>query len=76
MLVVVGELGLDVVSAARQHALGSLLQRGQEVILSRPGAIASHHVVRLINYTSSGGVGRKRERQETHKERWSVFKVL
>lgn len=45
VLIVVGELGLDVVGAAGQHAFRSLLQRGQEVVLVRPRPIAPHHVV-------------------------------
>ena len=49
VLVVVGELGLDVVGAAGQHALRGLLQRSQEVVLRGPRAVAAHHVVRLIN---------------------------
>lgn len=77
VLVVVSELGFDVVGAARQHALGGLLQRGQEVILSRSRAITSHHVVRLINYRTSRGEGRERERGRSHiRKRCSVFKDL
>lgn len=51
MFVVVGELGLEVVGAAGQHAFGRLLQRGEElVLLARSGAVAADHVVRLIDW--------------------------
>lgn len=52
VLVVVCELGLDVVSAAGQHPFGGFLQGGEELVfLVRSRAVASHHVVRLINCT-------------------------
>lgn len=46
VLVVVCELGLDVVSAAGQHPFGRFLQGGEELVfLVRSRAVASHHVV-------------------------------
>lgn len=49
MLVIVSKLGFDDVVAAGHDAFRSLLQRGQEVVLSATRPIAAHHVVRLIN---------------------------
>lgn len=52
VLVVVGELGLDVVGAAGQQAFGGLLHGGEElVLLVRFGPVAADHVVRLVNCT-------------------------
>lgn len=49
VLVVVGELGFNVVSAAGQHAFGCLLQGCQEFVFIRPRPITAHHVVSLVN---------------------------
>lgn len=49
VLVVVSELGFDVILAACHQSCGSFFQRGQEVVLSITRPVASHHVVRLIN---------------------------
>ena len=66
MHVVVGEPGLDVVGAPGQHALGRLLQRGQEVVLGGgPRAVAPHHVVGLINWRGRVGEEEGEEGERT-----------
>lgn len=50
VLVVVGELGLDVVGAAGQHPFRRLLHGREELVrLVWSRAIAADHVVRFIN---------------------------
>lgn len=44
VFVVVGELGLDVVSAASKHPFGRLLHGGNELVLICFGTIAPDHV--------------------------------
>lgn len=48
-LVVVCEVGLDVVASPHKHSLGSLLHRGQELVLLSPGPVATHHVHSLVH---------------------------
>lgn len=50
VLVVIGELGLDDVVPAGQHAFGRLLRRGQEVVLGGARPVAAHHVVRFVDW--------------------------
>lgn len=53
IFVVVGELGLDMVGAAGQHPFWSFLHCGEElVLLAWSGAVAAHHVIRLVNCAS------------------------
>lgn len=53
VFVVIGELGLDMVGAAGQHPFWGFLHCGEElVLLAWSGAIAAHHVIRLVNCTS------------------------
>lgn len=48
-LVVIGEVGLDVVAPSDDHAFGSLLHRSDELVLLHPWPIAAHHVHGFIN---------------------------
>lgn len=53
VFVVIGELGLDMVGAAGQHPFWGFLHCGEElVVLVWSGAVAAHHVIRLVNCTS------------------------
>lgn len=53
VFVVIGELGLDMVGAAGQHPFWGFLHCGEElVLLAWSGAVAAHHVIRLVNCTS------------------------
>lgn len=53
VFVVIGELGLDMVGAAGQHPFWGFLHCGEElVVLAWSGAVAAHHVIRLVNCTS------------------------
>lgn len=48
-LVVVREVGLDVVGTSDDHAFGSLLHRSDELVLLDPRPIAAHHVHGFIH---------------------------
>lgn len=53
VFVVVGELGLDMVGAAGQHPFWGFLHCGEElVLLAWSGAVAAHHVIRLVKFNS------------------------
>lgn len=60
VLVIVGELRLDVVGAAGQHSLGRFLQGGEEfVLLVWPRTVAANHVVRLVDCTLQENRGKE-----------------
>lgn len=48
-LVIVREVGLDVVAPSDNHALGSLLHRSDELVLLHARPIAAHHVHGFIH---------------------------
>lgn len=50
LLVIISEEGFVVVSASGQHALGSLLYWGQELILLRPRPVTAHHECSFIHW--------------------------
>lgn len=58
MFVIVGELGFDGVGAAGEHPFRRLLGWGDKlVLLLWSGAVASDHVVRLVNCGFEKGGG-------------------
>lgn len=49
-LVVICEVGFDVVASPNDHALWSLLHRGEKLVLLSSRTVAAHHVHCLIHY--------------------------